>query len=538
MGQNRRARILPLVICALIFLLIAFASTVTIIKSSYADKGGFFIRPYYESSNAPVTGCTLPCLTVDTQATEPTGSGSFALPSGSSMYLWSPQFASATTISAGSWTFDFWAATVATSTYFPITLTNSQSAATPNPFQQKITFNPSSYSSYEATDLGNIRFCADSGCATQLYAWLESCTPSCGPTATSATAWVKLTSSIAANGGTLTIYLVFLSLGTEFSGPTGYWGEAPQLSSTYAQYDNGANVFNFYDNFAGTGGPSTASWTTSSYGTGATYATDNELMITCGAHSAYNAAVVEKTALTAPEVAEADIVSQTGNEFTDLGVGSGWDATANGVANNGYTISWNGQTGTQFDRIWVDNAGTRTMVDTTAAGSITSLPAGVWTMSWYATGHEAANDGVGNPGSFTETNSVVSLPASYVMVIGEASSSGASGTVDVQWARMRATPPSNVMPSFAQGGITSNLASVSVYITGATGAVVATVASNIESPPLGTTKTECVMTFAGAQASVQAGDYISVVIAVLSGTTVYWGAGQPTNFQVSFTYRT
>jgi len=31
-----------------------------------------------------------------------------------------------------------------------------------------------------------------------------------------------------------------------------YTGMAPYLSSTYAQYDNGGNVFNFYDNFKGT----------------------------------------------------------------------------------------------------------------------------------------------------------------------------------------------------------------------------------------------------------------------------------------------
>jgi len=33
------------------------------------------------------------------------------------------------------------------------------------------------------------------------------------------------------------------------SGPT---GEAPQLSPSYGQYDDGASVFSFYDNFAGT----------------------------------------------------------------------------------------------------------------------------------------------------------------------------------------------------------------------------------------------------------------------------------------------
>jgi hypothetical protein len=63
---------LSLAICAVILFLTASATTVTIIDSSYADRGGFFLQPYFENLNAPVTGCTAPCLTVDTQTTEPT----------------------------------------------------------------------------------------------------------------------------------------------------------------------------------------------------------------------------------------------------------------------------------------------------------------------------------------------------------------------------------------------------------------------------------------------------------------------------------
>ncbi|HLQ21396.1 MAG TPA: hypothetical protein VK127_03705, partial [Nitrososphaerales archaeon] len=125
--------------------------------------------------------------------------------------------------------------------YVPITLTNNQGSATPATFQQKITWNPSSYSSYEASDLGNVRFCADSACATTLNAWLESCTSSCTTSATSATAWVKLISAIAGSAGTQTVYMTFLSTSTHFDGV--YWGEAPNISGVYGANDNGANVF-------------------------------------------------------------------------------------------------------------------------------------------------------------------------------------------------------------------------------------------------------------------------------------------------------
>jgi hypothetical protein len=52
--------------------LVAGAATVTILSSANADYAGFLLSPYYENANAPVTGCTAPCLTVDTQGTEPT----------------------------------------------------------------------------------------------------------------------------------------------------------------------------------------------------------------------------------------------------------------------------------------------------------------------------------------------------------------------------------------------------------------------------------------------------------------------------------
>ncbi len=86
-------------------LVVAAAANVTIIKTAQADYAGVFLKPYYENANAPVTGCTAPCLTVDTQATEPVTSGSFSLApaaTAATMYLWSPQFATATSIPAGS----------------------------------------------------------------------------------------------------------------------------------------------------------------------------------------------------------------------------------------------------------------------------------------------------------------------------------------------------------------------------------------------------------------------------------------------------
>ena len=124
----------------------------------------------------------------------------------------------------------------------------------PAPFQLMLTFNPTSngYSNAESPDLGNLRFYYGS---SELYSWCES---GCSSASSSATFWVTLTNQITAGQNNI-ITMYFLpaegsvcpscTYDTEYDGV--YAGEAPQLSSTYGQYDNGQNVFSFYDNFAG-----------------------------------------------------------------------------------------------------------------------------------------------------------------------------------------------------------------------------------------------------------------------------------------------
>jgi len=131
--------------------------------------------------------------------------------------------------------------------YVAVNITNSQTTATPSPFQQMINITESSFSSYITynNNFANFEYFYANG--TIIPAWIES--NSSGKLIT----WVKLTPSIAASGK-LTIYLGFVSKSTNLlssSGTSGI-GEAPQLSSTYAEYDDGADVFSYYENFAGT----------------------------------------------------------------------------------------------------------------------------------------------------------------------------------------------------------------------------------------------------------------------------------------------
>jgi len=127
----------------------------------------------------------------------------------------------------------------------PITLTNTQSMATPTPYQQMISVDSSKYSGYEAPNLKNVEFFDSSG--TVIYSWLESGAAS---SSTNTIYWLNLPNGIAAKSS-VTIYLGFASPTTNLLNGQAI-GEAPTLSSNYGQYDNGRNVFAFYDNFAGT----------------------------------------------------------------------------------------------------------------------------------------------------------------------------------------------------------------------------------------------------------------------------------------------
>ena len=499
-------------IAATAVIIVGSATSVTVTKASKAQYGGYFIRAYYENANAPVTGCTLPCLAVDTQATQPAGSNSFSLANGANLYLWSPQLAAATTISAGTWGVDFWASALS---YIPLTITNNQGSATPNPFQVKVTWNPSTYSSYEGSALGNVRFCADIACNTMLYGWLESCTPSCSASATSASAWVKLTSAIAAGGGTLTIYMVFLASSTPFD--TSYWGEAPSLSGTYGQYDNGANVFTFYDNFAG---PSLSSkWTWIASASGVSFTVSNGLTVTTSTTSAYGFVISANQAY--PAVAET--YTSSGNSI--LGVSTS-QAVNNFIAPyRGYSMDWY----SGYDDIESEGA---TSAQMTTLGQAT-FPTGVWQVTWSATGTEYFLDGKGVNYNGTNPGNTI---ANYGIYVGQ--SNGVKASSVFSWARMRAFPPGNVMPTVSKGTLTVNKMSVSAYITDSTGAVVATMATNVQSPAIGTAVAEYGMNFAGSQVTVPANGYISLVITVSTDScTIYWGGVRPTNFQVSYTYR-
>ena len=168
--------------------------------------------------------------------------------------------------------------------YVPINLTNSQSTATPANFQQMLTFNALSICTPAlcAPHLNNTEFFYANG--TVIPSWLESgagITNNYGSndiaSSSNVIAWVKLAPSgfIPASGSN-TIYMGFAANTVNLFSNT-ITGEAPQLSSTYAEYDDGASVFTNYWNFNGT---TLSSPFTSVIGTDGSVSVNNGLSIT------------------------------------------------------------------------------------------------------------------------------------------------------------------------------------------------------------------------------------------------------------------
>jgi hypothetical protein len=348
--------------------------------------------------------------------------------------------------------------------YVNITLTNSQSSATAVPFQQMIDFNPGSYTSHEATDLGNIRFYQGS---QELYSWCES---GCNTVSSSnAVFWVKLPNGIAANGNVV-VTMAFLSTGTDYQSDGPYAGEAPQLSPTYGQYDNGKSVFGLYDNFSGTS--LSALWNPTG-----NVIVSNGLTITPNSVTFNSAGISSVSTFGYPYWLEGDFISkQSGGPASSLGVEESITNTlpqtgSSGLEyDSGYTMSYGGTTAVATARAQVvSSSGT-----TTLGGSLASITLpNIGGVAWIATGSQQYQNTYST--FYTGSDSTSSIGPLYFSVLGVGSASFWSG--NVQWVRARAYPPNGVMPtqsfnslqtglSYLVSNIISSLKTGNTYLLG------------------------------------------------------------------------
>ena len=259
-----------------------------------------------------------------------------------------------------------------------LVISNSQSSATPAPFQQAIAISTTSLSvsipvinnstlfNMIASNGQNVLF--NDAYGNLLYSWYE------GPQVISGSTvyiwWVKIPNGINANSS-LTIYMNIANSSINFyTTYPGYVGANPTINNgTYGSWDNGNNVFNYYWNFAGTSLPSGWSCTVLSNPSGASGTCsvnnglsisntngadlwDNDYMITL----AYYNNAINTTGL----IWEAKLTSLTGNSgdggWTKFGIliqnSINDNSTSNGevdmvvTSGNGYAFQW--QSGTSY----------------------------------------------------------------------------------------------------------------------------------------------------------------------------------------------
>jgi hypothetical protein len=344
--------------------------------------------------------------------------------------------------------------TSTTSIYY-VVITLTPSSATSAPFQQNITISPSSYSGQcpalgstcVSSDLGNIRFYSSmSGNVPSgpLDSWLEGCpeTP-CSPSSTQALFWVNLPSGESTPN--TVIYMVFNSLGTEFDGSVA--GEAPQLSPSYAQYDNGPTVFNlFYDNFAGHGLNQTKWYNDVSGGAcgGSQGSGSNQWYVDNGLIGSPNGnwlCFYTKSTFPYPYITEEYIASQSNTYPAIYETTSG---SHTGGCYGQYSSSYFGfiQTSSPYVQFIVDSpSGSCTTLSTSTSNP--SFP-DVVEVGWFATGNEYASES--NLGTkLTSSDSTVPIANSYIGITFVNLNIGGS-SAEINYVIGRSSPPAGQMP--------------------------------------------------------------------------------------------
>jgi len=211
-------------------------------------------------------------------------------------------------------------------------------------------------------------------------------------------------------------------------------GEAPQLSPTYAQYDNGASVFNFYDNFAGTS--LSPKWVAN----GASYTVNNGLTYTPNQN--YDM-LVSATSFTSPY-----IIDYYGEGTASTGDG-GVYFNVQGTGANANSILWAQRGSSGSDAFYVYTSGTYTR-EARWQYSIDG------NMHIYTLVDGPNNNPLIAQKDYSTKESFTSMPSTYNS--GSFGPRDFSGTTYWQWVRVRAYPPNGVMPSVSFGSVQTTTA--------------------------------------------------------------------------------
>jgi hypothetical protein len=365
-----------------------------------------------------------------------------------------------------------------------------------------IWFDSNAYASYEQSGLQNVEFTtAPAAQGMVLDAWIES---NASNTATNTLYWVKLPYGIGAHSS-ITIYMNFMPNSVmSSSGPT---GEAPQLSPTYAQYDDGANVFDIYFNgdtptsdFV-TGGPCNYCSDGVTQQTGVTLpngATGNVLRFTTSVSEQPSTVdmFTAKSLQNSPNyyISEASFESD-GSINQPTGVS--WGLAQKSFSYNSGNATSNDAifVGTQYNSCYFMQgyiSGYNYTPDANSQGSTTTA----WryssliynsSSSFYAYIAPQLYSTSGGYSGKVSTNPIASISPLYWGFWGEAAFHSGQW-VQFNWVRVRAYPPNGVMPS------PTNIINVTTTTSTST-----TIRSTTSTTPTSTIQCGCIFTGCSAQ---------------------------------------
>jgi hypothetical protein len=343
--------------------------------------------------------------------------------------------------------------------YAPIKITNSQSVPTPENFTQLLTVNWSKYSSYLNSNVSNVRLYTSTIFipSHELYAWIQNNNTK---TATSSYVWVNLSNNTIPAGGSLTIYMVFLSTTAYWSV---HWGTSPLISR---QFDNGIRVFPYYDNFTTTLNSADLNWETFSTNSGGSY----QVAIDYGPGGsvqidAYDTTfgLVSTETFTSPMIAEGYYSAFESGNF----IGTGVTTSTTSIASGYYmTISSSSNTtsnGGQF-------AGHATGLDvSSSSGTLTSLtsmnqllPDLIGT-EWNGTGHEYVY--VNNTIVNKSTDSSITMTSYHLFAAGiEDSEATGLAYLFLYYYLARFPPPNGIMPSVTYENVSATTSTLVPFV--------------------------------------------------------------------------
>ena len=337
--------------------------------------------------------------------------------------------------------------------YLPITLNNNQASPTPAPFQDSLSVNSLQYNQYEANSLDNIEFFYANG--NVIPSWMEGSASNTllnSPansirlyTSTNTVYWLNISSGMPANNG-ITVYMGFAGTSSNLLNNIDV-GEAPQISSTYAQYDDGNHVFDYYNvnpssksgwTVAGTAGQ------TSSAPAGSHYATTNALYA--------NSANGDYMYTSIPSLAANEIIS-----FDVYTTGLGDFFFLANSAGKGQMARLDGRGGSDYSGI-----ATTTSWTSWAAPTGISESKDIWYKYDVAISGSSAYAYIGSISNNLETFGTktsssafsISNNGKYLGLIGD----GLGSSYITYWdgVIVRAYPPNGVMPSATFGSVASS----------------------------------------------------------------------------------